>query len=184
MSIPGTCRDGIPEDRRARAARAWRIRIPSDAADSIVEFRDRLQGAQAQDLARDVGDFVVKRADGLFAYQLAVVVDDAAQGVTHVVRGADLLASTPRQIFLQRMLGLADSCVPASSGRARSRRRQALEADATRRRCRTIRCRRLLAAWQFLDQPLPERQRTPRVGRGILVDAPSRPSIRRGCRRS
>jgi glutamyl-Q tRNA(Asp) synthetase len=72
--------------------------------DTRVEFLDRLQGAQAQDLAREVGDFVVRRADGLYAYQLAVVVDDALQNVTHVVRGADLLASTPRQIFLARRL--------------------------------------------------------------------------------
>ena len=92
---PGTCRDGIPADRRARPQRAARVRVD----DTRVEFRDRLQGAQAQDLAREVGDFVVRRADGLYAYQLAVVVDDALQNVTHVVRGADLLASTPRQIF-------------------------------------------------------------------------------------
>jgi glutamyl-Q tRNA(Asp) synthetase len=72
-----------------------------------VEFTDSLQGQLSQNLERDLGDFVVKRADGLFAYQLAVVVDDAAQGITHVVRGSDLLASTPRQIWLQRLLGLA-----------------------------------------------------------------------------
>lgn len=98
---PGTCRDGIPVDRRGRAHRALRVRV----GDARIEFRDRLQGTQAQDLARDVGDFVVRRADGLYAYQLAVVIDDALQGVTHVVRGADLLASTPRQIFLQQRLG-------------------------------------------------------------------------------
>ena len=72
----------------------------------IVAFDDRVQGRVAQDVARDVGDFVLERRDGLHAYQLAVVVDDAAQGITDVVRGADLLASTPRQILLQRALGL------------------------------------------------------------------------------
>ena len=75
-------------------------------ASGIISFQDALQGNIAQRLETDVGDFVVKRADGLFAYQLAVVVDDAAQGITHVVRGADLLDSTPRQIYLQHLLGL------------------------------------------------------------------------------
>jgi glutamyl-Q tRNA(Asp) synthetase len=73
--------------------------------DAVISFEDRLQGAIEQDLALEVGDFVVRRADGLFAYQLAVVVDDFDQGVTDVVRGADLLASTPRQILLQQRLG-------------------------------------------------------------------------------
>ncbi|OGS95936.1 MAG: hypothetical protein A3H31_12520 [Gallionellales bacterium RIFCSPLOWO2_02_FULL_57_47] len=73
---------------------------------SIIEFDDALQGHITQNLETEIGDFVVKRADGLFAYQLAVVVDDAFQNITHVVRGADLLHSTPRQIYLQRLLGL------------------------------------------------------------------------------
>ncbi|MEO8159429.1 MAG: tRNA glutamyl-Q(34) synthetase GluQRS [Betaproteobacteria bacterium] len=96
---PGTCRQGLLP---GRSPRAWRMRVGNEP----VDFVDRLQGAQQQVLARDVGDFVVKRADGFWGYQLAVVVDDAAQGVTDVVRGADLLASTPRQIWLQRELGL------------------------------------------------------------------------------
>ena len=96
---PGTCRAGLPA---GRVARAWRMRVP--AGDAIVV--DRTAGAVRQDLARDVGDFVVRRADGLWAYQLAVVVDDADQGVTDIVRGADLLDSTPRQRFLQAALGL------------------------------------------------------------------------------
>jgi glutamyl-Q tRNA(Asp) synthetase len=74
--------------------------------DVSTHFYDRIQGDLQQSLAHDVGDFIVKRADGLFAYQLAVVVDDAFQGVTHVVRGADLLWNTPRQIYLQTLLGL------------------------------------------------------------------------------
>lgn len=96
---PGTCRNGIPAGRQGRA---WRIRTNSEP----VEFTDALQGKISQRLENEIGDFVAKRADGLFAYQLAVVVDDAFQGITHVVRGADLLASTPRQIYLQRLLGL------------------------------------------------------------------------------
>ena len=74
--------------------------------DSVIEFEDALQGPIRQDLAAEAGDFVLLRADGLYAYQLAVVVDDGEQGITDVVRGADLLASTPRQIYLQRLLGL------------------------------------------------------------------------------
>jgi glutamyl-Q tRNA(Asp) synthetase len=96
---PGTCRNGIPAGREARA---WRIRTDNQ---SII-FKDALQRPVTQHLAGDIGDFVVKRADGLFAYQLAVVMDDAYQNITQVVRGADLLASTPRQIYLQRLLGL------------------------------------------------------------------------------
>ncbi len=97
---PGTCRNGVTSGREAKA---WRVRV----TDEVIGFRDRLQGWHEQRLERDIGDFIVRRADGMFAYQLAVVVDDAAQGITHVVRGADLLASTPRQIWLQRQLGLA-----------------------------------------------------------------------------
>jgi glutamyl-Q tRNA(Asp) synthetase len=101
---PGICRSGIPQDREARA---WRVRTDLSLPVSRIEFRDVLQGCIAQQLENEIGDFVVKRADGLFAYQLAVVVDDAFQGVTHVVRGSDLLVSTPRQIYLQRLLGFA-----------------------------------------------------------------------------
>lgn len=95
---PGTCRNGIAPGKTARAIR---FRAP----DEIIAFDDLLVGHQQENVAERTGDFVVRRADGLFAYQLAVVVDDAEQGVTQVVRGADLLASTPRQIALQRALG-------------------------------------------------------------------------------
>jgi glutamyl-Q tRNA(Asp) synthetase len=96
---PGTCRNDVSP---GKPARAWRLRV--DAV--TVCFDDAVQGSVRQDLAQEVGDFVLLRADGYFAYQFAVVIDDADQGVTHVVRGADLLDSTPRQIFMQRYLGL------------------------------------------------------------------------------
>ncbi|QEL56158.1 tRNA glutamyl-Q(34) synthetase GluQRS [Chromobacterium paludis] len=96
---PGTCRDGCPGGREGRA---WRLRAPE--GDCLV--RDRLQGEYRQDLARDIGDFVLLRADGFWAYQLAVVVDDAEQGITDIVRGADLLVSTPRQVAVYEALGL------------------------------------------------------------------------------
>ncbi len=96
---PGTCASGRS---KARPLQAWRIRVP----DEVIGFADRAVGRYEQRLARDVGDFVVRRADGLWAYQLAVVVDDAAQRISDIVRGADLLDNTPRQIFLQRALGL------------------------------------------------------------------------------
>lgn len=96
---PGTCRAGLPP---GRLARAWRLRVP----DGETCFDDAVQGRVCQDLAAEVGDFVLLRADGYFAYQLAVVVDDADQGITHVVRGADLIDSTARQVFLQRCLGV------------------------------------------------------------------------------
>jgi len=95
----GTCRQGLPA---GRAARAVRVRVP----ERKIGFADGVFGWYEQDLAAEVGDFVLRRADGMFAYQLAVVVDDAASGVNQVVRGADLLASTPRQIFLLESLGL------------------------------------------------------------------------------
>ena len=97
---PGTCRGGMPA---GKAQRALRVRVD----DSSIGFADRVHGRRDQVLSRDVGDFVLYRADGQFAYQLAVVVDDVDQGITDVVRGADLLDSTARQIFLQRLLGHA-----------------------------------------------------------------------------
>ena len=120
LRYPGTCRTGTG----GRPARAWRLLTTTDfnknshTALEFIEFNapffsndewhwhDRHSGWHHQNVARQVGDFVLQRADGLWAYQLAVVVDDAAQGITHVVRGADLADNTPRQIGLQQVLGL------------------------------------------------------------------------------
>lgn len=99
LRYPGTCRNGLPPDKTARA---WRLRVP----DQDIAFVDRIQGETHQNPERDVGDVVLLRADGQYAYQLAVVVDDAAQGINTIVRGVDLLDSTARQLWLQRCLGL------------------------------------------------------------------------------
>ena len=101
LPYPGTCRAGL----RGRAARAWRLRLP-EGDGARVSWFDRRLGPQSQDVAATVGDFVLLRADGSWAYQLAVVVDDASQGISDVVRGEDLADNTARQILLQRALGL------------------------------------------------------------------------------
>jgi glutamyl-Q tRNA(Asp) synthetase len=142
---PGTCRAGVVAGRDARA---WRLRVTPEP----IGFRDRLRGWQEQRLEEEVGDFIVKRADGMFAYQLAVVVDDAAQGITHVVRGADLLASTPRQIWLQRTLGLATpiylhhpiAILPSGEKLSKQTGAAALPANPLPA---------LKRAWNFLSQP-------------------------------
>lgn len=145
---PGTCRSGIAPGRHGRA---WRLRV----SDEPIRFRDRVQGWQEQRLERDIGDFVVKRSDGVFAYQLAVVVDDAAQGISQVVRGADLLASTPRQIWLQRQLGLPTptylhhAVAITASGEKLSKQTGALALDTAHP------LPALLSAWEFLGQPPP-----------------------------
>ena len=111
---PGTCRDGLGTGRTARAIR---VRV----GDAKIEFTDLIQNSMTQNLATEIGDFVLRRADGIVAYQLAVVVDDAAQGITEIIRGADLRASTPRQIFLQRLLGYATPAyghLPVATNRA------------------------------------------------------------------
>ena len=103
---PGTCREGL----QGRPVRAWRLNVQavqtSLGLPAITRWQDRRLGPQQQNVCAEVGDFVLRRADGLWAYQLAVVVDDAAQGITHVVRGEDLADNTARQIILQAALGL------------------------------------------------------------------------------
>ena len=148
---PGTCRAARHGATGQRFS--WRMNVQEAGT---IAFQDRLQGTRVECLRDDVGDFVVKRADGLFAYQLAVVVDDALQGITDVVRGADLLASTPRQIHLQRRLGLPTPrylhLPVAINARGEKLSKQtgapALADDPVPA---------LVAAWRFLDQvPPPE----------------------------
>jgi len=148
---PGTCRTGLAPERRPRA-----LRIHTGA--NRIGYRDRILGAIEQDLAREVGDFVLRRADGIHAYQLAVVVDDAEQGITQIVRGADLVRSTPRQIFLQRLLGLPTPgyahlpLVVDYEGRKLSKSTAAAPVDPADP------IPALLRAWAFLGQPpLPEK---------------------------
>ena len=131
----GTCRNLTPEERAQKTRRpAWRVRVPEEE----ISFHDRLQGDYMENLARDCGDFIVRRSDGVYAYQLAVVTDDAEGGVTEIVRGRDLLSSTPRQIWLQRMLGFPEPeyChVPllvAPDGRRLSKRERDLDLGALR----------------------------------------------------
>ena len=143
---PGTCRDGLAEGKRARA-----LRIVTRGAS--IAFDDALQGRIAHDLEKETGDFVLLRADDVYAYQLAVVVDDVEQGVTDVVRGADLLDSTPRQIYLQRLLGhstpryLHVPAVVNAAGEKLSKQTGAAPVDASRRG------RELERALAFLGQP-------------------------------
>jgi glutamyl-Q tRNA(Asp) synthetase len=145
---PGTCRNGLPPGCKRRA-----LRLHTTA--ETVATDDRIQGRIAQSLETEVGDFVLHRADGLFAYQLAVVVDDAWQGVTHVVRGADLLLSTPRQIYLHRLLELPTPLyahLPLAvdgAGRKLSKQLSSRPVDAANP------APALLAALQHLEQPLP-----------------------------
>ena len=107
LVYPGTCRPGGPQPVPWPEARAVRLlTCADDGRDTVIDWTDRRLGAQRQNVSQEVGDFVLRRADGLWAYQLAVVVDDAAQGVTDIVRGEDLADNTPRQVLLRRHLGL------------------------------------------------------------------------------
>ncbi len=97
--------DGHCRQRQVSGDSAVRLRLPQDKNDTIIAFDDLIMGGYQQNLDSEVGDFVIKRRDGLFSYQLAVAVDDQFQNISHIVRGADLLSSTPRQLYLQRCLG-------------------------------------------------------------------------------
>ena len=134
---PGTCRDLTEAQRGSyRRAPAWRVKVP----DRVFRFTDLAQGEYRQNLATDCGDFVVRRADGVYVYQLAVTVDDGETGVTEVVRGADLLSSTPRQMYLQELFGFSQpryGHVPmllAPDGRRLSKRDRDLDLGALRQR--------------------------------------------------
>ena len=134
---PGTCRDGL----HGKAARAVRLRVAESNASPlkplIVDWHDRLLGPQRQNVTNAVGDFVLRRADGLWAYQFAVVVDDADQHITHIVRGQDLADNTPRQIHLQHCLNLPTPAylhtplVLASDGNKLSKQNGALPLDVS-----------------------------------------------------
>ncbi|MBV6448640.1 MAG: Glutamyl-Q tRNA(Asp) synthetase [Nitrosomonas sp.] len=145
---PGTC---LNKPASIKNAHALRIRT----SDEVIQFQDILKGLYAQRLRRDVGDFVLRRADGIYAYQLAVVVDDAVQNITHVVRGADLLDSTPRQIFLQQLLGyktphyLHLPVVTNAAGEKLSKQTNAAPIDTVNA------LRELVAALRFLGQNPP-----------------------------
>ena len=133
----GTCRNLTPSERAAKTkVPCWRVRVP----DEDVSFTDGVQGEYTQNLAHGCGDFILRRADGVYAYQLAVVTDDAEAGVTQVVRGSDLLSSTPRQIWLQRQLGFPEPdyyhvpLLVAPDGRRLSKRERDLDMGALRER--------------------------------------------------
>jgi len=147
---PGTCRHRLPPGRRTRS-----LRLRTEHG--IIQVRDRIQGELHQDLRQEVGDFVLRRADGIHAYQLAVVVDNDWQGIDHIIRGADLLALTPRQVFLLRALRLPVPTyahlplVVDGSGRKLGKSHAAAPVDPG------TPLPTLLRAWHFLGQrPFPE----------------------------
>lgn len=158
---PGTCRSLTPEEITAKSAirpPAWRVQVP----DRVVSFTDGHLGPYAENLSADCGDFIVRRADGGFAYQLAVVVDDAAGGVTEVVRGMDLLPSTPRQLYLYALLGLRPPeffHVPlllSPDGRRLSKRDRDLDLGVLRQQKKPEEILGLLACWAgILEKPEP-----------------------------
>jgi glutamyl-Q tRNA(Asp) synthetase len=147
---PGVCARGIEGVRATRRRHSVRVRVPS----APIAFVDRVHGRIEQALTSDVGDFVIRRSDGLFAYQLAVVVDDAAQGITDIVRGADLSVSTPRQIFLQHALELPTPRYLHVSV-AIDARGNKLSKQTGAQPLPHAPLDVLMAAWRFLDQPAP-----------------------------
>jgi glutamyl-Q tRNA(Asp) synthetase len=154
LIYPGICREGLPG---GKTERAYRVKV----YDELISFDDGVTGHFAQTLSSSCGDFVVQRADGPFAYHLAVVVDDHDGGVTQVVRGADLLTSTPRQIYLQKLLGYRTPdyyhlpLVTGSDGAKLSKRDNAVSLQAGRNLIRD-RGGLLVDALRFLGQTPPE----------------------------
>ena len=133
----GTCRTLTDAERAAKTRKpAWRVIVPN----TVITVQDGLQGEYTENLVQDCGDFIIRRSDGVYAYQLAVVTDDAQAGVTQVVRGSDLLSSTPRQIWLQRQLGFPEPgyyhvpLLVAPDGRRLSKREKDLDMGALRNR--------------------------------------------------
>ena len=130
LIYPGSCRNQNRQEEKA----AIRVALPGSC---VLQFKDRMKGVQSQDLTTQVGDFVLRRADGLFTYQLAVVVDDHLQDITHIVRGEDLLSNTARQLYLQQILGyqipsyLHLPLVTNAAGEKLSKQTQALEIDTS-----------------------------------------------------
>mgnify|MGYP000084195303 CR=1 FL=1 len=145
----GLCASGAHE--KVGVIPAWRLRVP----DEIIGFDDRIVGRYQHNLARDIGDFVLLRADGFWAYQLAVVVDDAEQGISHIVRGQDLLVSTPRQLYLQRCLGYAEPVyahLPVAANPAGEKLSKQTLAQPLRAAQASA---ELVAALRFLGQAVP-----------------------------
>jgi len=154
---PGFCRNGLREDT---SARAFRVRV----TDEEIRFTDIIMGEYAQNLAHACGDFVIKRKDGPFSYQIAVVVDDAFMGINQVVRGADLLPSTPRQIYLQRLLGLTSPTyahlpLVTGEGNAKLSKRDHAVSLARDHDLETQGSGLVAAALDFLGQPVPRELR-------------------------
>ncbi|RLJ15803.1 tRNA glutamyl-Q(34) synthetase GluQRS [bacterium endosymbiont of Escarpia laminata] len=150
---PGTCSRGLGAGKKSRAIRLRTF-------DEPFGFKDLIQGEVTQNLASDIGDFIIRRADGYHAYQLAVVVDDAWQGITHIVRGADLLLSTPRQIHLQQLLELPTPVYAhlplAVDANGRKLSKQYKDAPVENRHPLPA----LLQALHHLGQPLPDERPT------------------------
>ena len=156
---PGTCRQLTPEERSAFSRLpAWRVTVP----DRVWQVEDLVQGTYTEDLSTDCGDFVVRRADGVYVYQLAVTVDDGEAGVTEVVRGMDLLSSAPRQMYLQELFGFSHpryAHVPmllAPDGRRLSKRDGDLDLGVLQKR---LKPEQLIGQLAFsaglIDRPVP-----------------------------
>lgn len=154
---PGTCRSRLNPVSQGDCGR-YSIRVTTD--DQPVTFIDGIRGILTQNIAREIGDFILRRADGLIAYQLAVVVDDAYQEITDVVRGADLLTSTPRQIYLQRLLDLPTPSykhLPLATDKSGKKLSKRLGSDPINKNDPIF---ALVTALDFLNQPIPPEQPT------------------------